>query len=171
MTALAAITPLSVGISQEFMRRAAPELAKDIVLQIGTARELAIGHYNLTDAQWDVLRQWAPFRALIAQAAEELAGPMGMNERIRRQARYALAMGGIADVVRVTSSEKTAAQHVLKGAEVLAEIAGVNTKSTSIGGQIASSGPLVSIVFSGGREVTVGVNPVIEGESSRVGGS
>lgn len=168
MTLPAAITPLSVGVSKDFMLKVAPELARDIVLQIGGARELAVNYYSLSEQQWDVLRQFAPFKALIAQASEELAGPMGMTERIRRQARYALAMGGIADLVRVTSSEKTAGQHVIRGTEVLAEIAGVNTKSTTVAGAIASSGPLVSITFAGGREVVVGVNAPIEGESKRI---
>lgn len=167
MTLPATVTPLSMGISQEFMRKAAPELAKDIVLQIGSARELAVGHYNLTEEQWLVLKGWGPFRALIAQANEELAGQMGMTERIRRQSRYALAMGGIADLAGVSSNAKTAPQHVIRAVEALAEIGGVTGKTMTSTGGVISSGPLVHIQFAGGRELVVGVNAPIEGQATR----
>lgn len=162
-------TPLEAEISHEFMRKQAPELAKDIVLGIGAAKELAVGFYGLTEPQWDVLRQWPAFRALIAQANEELAGAVGMTERIRRQARYALATGGIADMAARMSNPSTAAQHVVRAGEALAEIGGVTSKTVSAGGGVSSSGPLVHITFADGRSVEVGVNkPAIEGEAKRV---
>lgn len=162
-------TPIEAGISRDFMLNTAPELAKDIVLQIGSARELAVGHYNLSDAQWEVLKGWPAFRELIARANEELAGAVGMSERIRRQARYALATGGIAQMAGVMHSPKATPQNIIKAGEVLSEIGGVNTKSsTPAGAVINSGGSLISISFSGGRPVQVGVNAPIEGEATRV---
>lgn len=169
MTALTAQSPLSVGISLEFMRRKAPELAKDIVTRIAGARDLATGFYGLSDDQWDVLRQWDGFKELMRQAGEELAGPLGITERIRRQARYGLAEGGIADLFGIISDPKAAAQHRIKGVEVASEIGGVTGRTMGPvgGGSAGGGGPLVTIIMPDGRSLGIGVSqPAIEGSAS-----
>lgn len=160
MTLPAVVTPMSTGITQEFLHKVAPELARDIVLKIGGAKELATQFYSLTEEQWNALKAWPQFQKLVETAQEEFAGPLGMAEQIRRQARYALAMGGITDVVRVTSNPKSLPQHVLKGVEVLAEIGGINVKSAAQAGAVMSSGPLVQIIMPNGNELSVGLPPI-----------
>lgn len=168
MSVPAVQTPLSAGVTMEFLRRQAPELAKDIVAQIAGAKELATKHYALSEAQWDVLRVSPHFQQLVQRAMEELAGPLGMSEKIRRMARYGLAEGAMLDLFGIIANEKHGAQHRIKGIELAAEIAGVNAKTMGTGGAVVSHGPLVQIQFSGGREVTVGVNQPIDGEAKRI---
>lgn len=171
MTALTPTSPLSAGISLEFLRRKAPELAKDIVTQIAGARDLATGFYGLTDAQWDVLRHWDGFRDLLRQASEELSGPLGIAERIRRQARYGLAEGGIADLFGIIGDTKVAAQHRIKGVEVASEIGGITGRvSGPVGGSgVGGGGPLVTIIMPDGRSLGIGVSqPAIEGSATVV---
>lgn len=168
MSVPAVQSPLSAGVTMEFLRRKAPELAKDIVAQIDGARSLATTHYGLSDEQWEALRNSRHFQDLVRQAHEELAGPLGLNERIRRMARYGLAEQGMADLFGMIGDPKHGMMHRVRGLELAAEIAGVNAKSMGSGSAAVSHGPLVHIQFSGGREVTVGVNPPIEGESKKI---
>lgn len=167
MTALTAQSPLSVGVSLDFMRRKAPELAKDIVTRIAGARELATGYYGLSDAQWDTLRQWDGFKELMRQAGEELSGPLGIAERIRRQARYGLSEGGIADLFGIISDPKAAAQHRIKGIEVASEIGGITGRTMGpVGGGVGGGGPLVTIIMPDGRSLGIGSSqPAIEGSA------
>lgn len=162
-------TPLGVGIPHDFMRKKAPELAKDIVCQIGGAKELATGYYGLTEAQWEVLRTYPSFRELVQQAGEELAGPLGMAERIRRQARYGLALGGMTDLFAVIADPKQSGTTRVRGIEVAAEIGGVTGKnfSAAVGGGGGGGGPLVIINMPNGNTVGIGHAP-IDGSSHRL---
>lgn len=164
-----ASTPLSVGIPHDFLRKKAPELAKDIVCQIGGARELATSFYGLTAEQWDVLRQWPAFKELVRVAGEELSGPLGMAERIRRQCRYGLAEGGIMDLFAVIADPKQSGSVRVKGVEVAAEIGGVGGGKQTVvgGGTVGGGGPLVVINMGNGEKLSIGSAP-IEGSATRV---
>lgn len=161
-------TPLAAGVDPEFLRRKAPELAKDIVLKIGGARELATQAYNLSDAQWDALRVSPGFLELMRMTAEELSGPVGIAEKARRQARIAVAEYVIADMAAMSGDPKIGAQHRIKAGEVLIEVAGISGKSAVQQAAAGFGGPLVQIIMPDGRTLGIGIpnQPVIEGEKA-----
>lgn len=150
-------SPLSTGITVDFMRRQAPELAKDIVLQLGGAAELA-KMYGLDTLQWQALMNWPGFREIMRRAVEELAGPVGIGERIRRQARLALAEGGVADMAAIMGSSKAGEQHKVRAFEALADVAGMTGKTSSPSGGPVGGGPLVQINFPDGRQFGISLN-------------
>lgn len=162
-------TPLSAGISHDFLRRNAAELAKDIVLRIDGARNLAVLQYGLTDAQWQVLKAWPGFIEMVRAASEELAGPVGVAERARRQARLAIAEFGITDMATIMGDPNIGAQHRVKAFDSLAEIGGISGKAAVAQQAAGFGGPLIQINFPDGRSMSVGIaeQPAIEGEVSK----
>lgn len=160
-------TPASVGIDVKFLQRQAPELARDIVMRLDGARALA-HHYGLSDAQWDVLRQWPAFVELIQRATEELTGPLGEVERARRKARLAVAEFGITDMATLMGDPKVSPQHRVAAFSELKEIAGLSGKTNAAGAVAAGmGGPLIQINFPDGRQFGIAVNnAAIEGETA-----
>jgi hypothetical protein len=77
------------GVSLDFFRGKAAELARDIVMQIDGARALAHA-YGLSDDQWDALRNSPAFKQLVLDTQVSLQGADGTMERIRRKAGLAL---------------------------------------------------------------------------------
>lgn len=159
-------SPLEAGIEASFLRRTAPELARDIVLQIDSASNLAAS-YGLTPVQWASLRASPAFRQMISAAMEELAGPVGVSERVRRQARLVLAECGVLDMAALMGDPKVSAGHRVQAFSELKEVAGLSAKTaSSVGGGGGFGGPLIQINFPDGRQFGITVDQPASGEDT-----
>lgn len=172
------VTPTSVGISMEFMRRKAPELARDIVCQLDSAVNLAKS-YGINDAQWMVLRSWPAFRQMVQEANEELGGSAGTPERARRRAALAIAEVGVQDMATIMGDPKANHRDRISAFSELKDIAVLGSKqqiaaAATGGGPVGYGGPLIQIVMPNGAQLNVGEapkdteRPAIEGEATRV---
>lgn len=144
------LDPLSCGIPREFMRRQAPELARDIVAQLAPASKLA-EMYGLTTDQWEALKNWPSFRELVATTQMELGGSLGVYERIKRKAALALDTVGVLDVVALAGDAKVTPKDRLAAIDTLKELAGAGKASVSAAGAVVGGGPLIQIVMPGGQ--------------------
>lgn len=180
MTAVVQLTPTSVGISMDFMRRSAPELARDIVCQLDTAANLAKA-YGLTDAQWQVLRAWPAFRQLVKDTNEELGGSAGTLERARRKAALSVAEFVVQDMATISGDPKVNARDRIAAGQLLVDIGGVSAKTqqalATAGAPAGYGGALIQIFLPDGNQLHVGAAPpeesqlpVIEGEAKRIEG-
>lgn len=170
-------SPSDVGISVDFIRRKAPELARDIVCGLDGAAKLA-ATYGLSADQWEVLRHWPAFRQMVRDANEELGGPAGTAERARRRAMLAVAECVVHDMAVISGSERVAAKDRIAAAELLVEISGAAAKQQAAaaftGIPVGGGGPLIQIVMPNGAQLNVGeaapvpTVPVIEGEARRL---
>lgn len=175
------LTPASVGIPIEFMRRRAPELARDIVCQLDAASKVALT-YGLTEAQWDVLKVWPAFRQMVQEANEELGGSAGTTERARRKAALAISEVGVQDMAALMGDPKVPARDRINAFSELKDIACMGTKqqvAAAAAGGVAAvgwGGPLIQIVMPDGASLQIGEADVdqsrlpaaIEGEATRV---
>lgn len=169
------LSPSTVGITPEFLRRKGPELARDIVCQLDTASKLA-EMYGLSDVQWSVLRSWPAFVAMVKQANEDLGGPSGTIEKARRRAALAVSEVVVQDMATISGDPKAPYRDRIAAANLLADIGGVTAKQQAAlagAGGTAYGGPLIQIVMPDGASINVGVAepeeklPVIEGEVVR----
>lgn len=126
------LTPTDVGLDLEFMRRVAPEMARDIVCQLDNASKVAAS-YGLTDFQWGVLKEWPAFVQLVKNANEELGGTAGTLERARRKAALAVSEFGVTDAVAIMGDPKASHKDKLSALELLVEIGGVTLKAQGVG--------------------------------------
>lgn len=172
------LTPSDVGIDPAFLRRRAPELARDIVCGLDAASKLA-ATYGLTPEQWAVLKTWPAFRQMVAEANEELSGSAGTLERARRKAALAIAEVGVHDMAVIMGDAKVSARDRINAFAELREIAGIGGKpnpATGTMGGMGGYGPLIQIVMPNGTQLSVGEAPVepslrtIEGEATRIEG-
>lgn len=176
------LTPGAAGIAADFMRRKAPELARDIVCQLDSPESLARA-YGLTDMQWMVLKHWPSFQQLMRETTEELAGSAGTPERARRKAALAISEIGVHDMAVIMGDGKVSPRDRISAFDQLKDIACLGAKqvaaaaSASGGAAIGFGGPLIQIVLPTGAELYVGeaepvpqLLPVIEGEATRVDG-
>ncbi len=170
------MTPTSVGITMNFMRRQAPELARDIVCQLDRAANLAAS-YNLTPTQWEVLRVWPAFRQMVQEANEELGGSAGTLERARRRAALAVAEVVVQDMATISGDPKVAARDRINAAQLLADIGAVTAKQQAVvagAGGVGFGGALIQIVMPNGSHMQIGeAEPepklaVIEGQATRI---
>lgn len=173
------ITPATVGISIDFMRRTAPELARDIVCRLDSASNLALS-FGLTAVQWEVLKCWPAFVQMVQEANEELGGSAGTSERARRKAALAVAEVVVQDMAVISGDPKVAARDRIAAAELLKDVACLGSRAqvaaaAAGGAAVGFGGALIQIVMPGGGQLQIGeapvdrpVVPVIEGESERV---
>jgi hypothetical protein len=168
------ITPASVGISPEWLRRKGPELARDIVCQLDTPANLAFS-YALDANQWSVLKDWPAFRLMVAEANEELSGSAGTPERARRKAALAIAEVGVIDMAAIMGNPKASDKDRIAAFGELKDIGMLGSKQqaavVATGGAVGYGGPLIQIVVPNGGTVTIGeaepvapLLPAIEGE-------
>ncbi len=176
------VAPSSVGITADWMRRRAPELARDIVCQLDTASNLAKA-YNLTDIQWLALKVWPAFVQMVKDANEELGGSAGVTERARRKAALAVAEVGVQDMATLMGDPKVNPRDRIAAFDQLKDIAVMGSKqqiaaAAAVGGGGAAAGfggALIQIIMPGGAQLNVGEVepagnglPVIEGEAVAV---
>mgnify|MGYP006894097826 CR=1 FL=1 len=173
------LTPTSVGIHVDFVRRRGPELARDIVCALDSPANLAKS-YGLTEHQWAVLQVWPAFVQMVREASEELAGSAGTPERARRKAALAIAEVGVQDMAVIMGDPKVSPRDRINAFSELKDIAVLGSKqqiaaAASGGGPAIGGGPLIQIVLPSGAQLHVGeaakeeqLLPVIEGESERV---
>ncbi len=179
MNTVVQMTPSAVGISADFMRRRAPELARDIVCQLDTATNLAAA-YALSPVQWAILREWPAFKQMVAEANEELGGSAGTPERARRKAALAIAEVGVQDMAaimgdpKVQPKDRIAAFSELKDVAILGAKQQIAAASTAPGAG-GFGGPLIQIVMPNGGQLNIGevepapsLPPAIEGEATLV---
>ena len=168
------ITPASVGISPDWLRRKGPELARDIVCQLDTAPNLALS-YGLDANQWAVLKDWHAFRQMVAEANEELSGSAGTPERARRKAALAVAELGIVDMAAIMGDPKASHRDRIAAFGELKDIGmlGSKVQAAVVAGAAPAAGfggALIQIVVPNGGTVNIGeAEPVaplipIEGE-------
>lgn len=179
MTAVVQMTPASVGISPDWLRRKGPELAKDIVCQLDTASNLATA-YGLTAIQWSILKAWPAFVQMVREANEELGGSAGTVERARRKAALAIAEVGVQDMATIMGNPKANDRDRISAFDQLKDVAMLGTKQQlaaagAVAGGGGFGGPLINIILPNGSQLHVGevapaedVVPAIEGESTRV---
>lgn len=174
------MTPTSVGIPVDFIRRKGPELARDIVCELDSPANLARS-YGLDEHQWQVLKVWPAFVQMTRDAAEELGGTAGTPERARRKALLAIAEVGVQDLAVIMGDPKVAPRDRINAFSELKDIAVLGSKqqiaaAASVGGAaVGFGGPLIQIVMPNGAQLHVGqapaeekLVPVIEGESERI---
>lgn len=174
---LVQLTPTDVGISLDFMRRKAPELARDIVCKLDHASNLA-GSYGITDQQWMVLKTWPAFRLMVQEANEELGGSAGTPERARRKAALAISEIGVQDLATIAGDPRVTARDRINAISELKDIACLGAKqqiAAAAGGAVGSSfgGALIQIFLPNGNQLHVGEaavapRPIIEGEATLV---
>lgn len=171
------VAPSSVGIAPDWMRRRAPELARDIVCQLDTASNLAKA-YALTDIQWLALKVWPAFVQMVKDANEELGGSAGVTERARRKAALAVAEVGVQDMATLMGDSKVSPRDRIAAFDQLKDIAVLGSKqqiaaaaAVGGGGATAFGGALIQIIMPNGAQLNVGEVepagsglPVIEGE-------
>jgi hypothetical protein len=141
-----ALSPIQAGIDPEFMRKAAPELARDIVAKIDVASALAAAA-GLTPEQWETLRHWPGFQDLVKQAMTEMSGSLGVHERIKRKAAMVLDQVGVLDAATIAGDPKvnpTARMTALDFLRDCAEVGG-KAKTGFNGGGGGGGGPLIVI--------------------------
>lgn len=165
MTTPVVFTPAAAGITAEFMRRKAPELARDIVCQLDGAGNLAAS-YGLSEAQWSVLRSWPAFKELVRVAQEELGGGSGAAERARRKAALAVDQFGITDMAAIMGNEKAAHKDRIAAFKELREVGAIDGKNALAAAQAGLAGPLV-VIQMGNQQLSIGVEP-IEGTATEV---
>lgn len=153
------LSPTSVGISMEFMRRKAPELAADIVCQLDGAANLA-ATYGLTEVQWSVLKIWPSFQQLVKDANEELGGSAGTHERARRKAALAVAEMGVQDMATIMGDPKATPRDRIAAFSELKEVGmmGAKAQSAAAAGAVVGGfgGPLIQIIMPNGAKLNVG---------------
>lgn len=161
--ALPLVSPLAAGISHEFMRKAAPELARDIVAKIDTASALAAAA-GLDARQWEALKEWPGFKDLVRQAMTEMAGSLGVHERIKRKAAMVLDQVGILDAATLAGDPKVTPAVRVNALEFLKDVAEVGSKHKSgFAGGAGGGGPLIVINLPGQVPFAVDVaKPAIE---------
>lgn len=174
------LAPTAVGISPDWMRRRAPELARDIVCQLDTASNLAAS-YNLTDIQWLALKVWPAFVKMVKDANEELGGSAGVTERARRKAALAVAEVGVQDMATIMGDSKASPRDRIAAFDQLKDIAVMGAKqqvaaAAAVGGASAGfGGALIQIMMPTGAQLHIGEAeqvhnglPPIEGEATRI---
>jgi hypothetical protein len=154
------LTPIDVGLSPDFMRRTAPELARDIVLKLDTAAKLA-AERGLSPFQWDTLRQWPAFVQMVKNAHEDLGGIAGTVERARRSAQLAVAEYAVTDMVGIMGNPKAREADRIAATEVLMEIGGMTTQAQRAA---ASAAPGAAVNYGGGSLI----NFVSPGQSREI---
>jgi hypothetical protein len=178
------ISPSAVAISPDWMRRRAPELARDIVCQLDTAANLAKA-YGLSDTQWLVLKVWPAFIQMVKDANEELGGSAGVTERARRKAALAIAEVGVQDMATIMGDPKANARDRIAAFDQLKDVAVMGAKQQVAAASAAGTGsaggflgPLIQINMPNGASLSIGevepiANhlPVIEGEATKVEGA
>jgi hypothetical protein len=179
MNTVVQMSPAAVGIAPEFMRRIAPELARDIVCQLDTASNLAAMR-GLTPTQWAVLKEWPAFKQMVKEANEELGGSAGTAERARRKAALAISEVGVQDMAaimgdpKVNPRDRIAAFSELKDVAVLGAKQQIAAATAVGGGSTGFGGPLIQIVMPSGGQLNIGEIepepqlPAIEGEAERI---
>jgi len=172
------ITPVTVGISPDWLRRKGPELARDIVCKLDTASNLAIAA-GLNDQQWSVLKNWPAFQQMVAEANEELSGSAGTPERARRKAALAIAEIGVVDMATIMGDGKANHRDRIAAFEQLKDIAMLGSKQqaavAATGAPVGYGGPLIQIVVPNGATLNIGeaepvapLVPVLEGKATEV---
>lgn len=141
-------SPLSAGLTREFMTQRAPELARDIAAKLDSASALAKAA-GLTDPQWEALKRSNYFRDMVVHAQSELSGSLGVAELIRRQAGMALSQGGILEVASMASNVNVPPAVRLDSYEFLADLAKVSGKTQQGPSGGNGGGPLIQINFPG----------------------
>lgn len=126
---IAQLSPLDVGITMQFMKKQAPQLAQDIVLELEAASKLAASR-GLTDIQWDVLRIWPAFVQMVRDAKEELSGYNGQAVKAQRKAVLYMAELGVNDLADIAGDAKATNSDKLKAIEQLREVAGMVGKGS-----------------------------------------
>lgn len=152
--------PLSSGITLDFLRIKAPDLARDIICKIDKASSLA-DKYGLEPAQWEALRSSEFFLNLCRRMQADLAGAQGLQERIRIKALYALDETMVLELAAMGSNAGLAAGNRIDAIKELRELAGLVNKGNAGNANAgtaaqATSGPLVVIKMGDNREVHVG---------------
>lgn len=122
------LSPLDVGIPLTFMKKQAPILAQDIVLELEDASKLAADR-GLTDLQWGVLRIWPAFVQMVRDAKEELSGYNGQAVKAQRKAVLYMAEMGVSDLADIAGSPKATNTDRLKAIDQLREMAGMTGKA------------------------------------------
>jgi len=170
MNAVVQLSPSAVGIDPGFMRRTAPELARDIVCQLDTAANLAAGR-GLTPNQWLVLKVWPAFVQMVKDANEELGGSAGTGERARRKAALAISEVGVQDMAGIMGDLRASPRDRIAAFDQLKDVAGLNGKQVAAGAGAQgapAAGPLINIVLPGGVQVSVGETTVVPSASNIV---
>jgi hypothetical protein len=116
------------GVSLDFFRGKAAELARDIVMQIDGARALAHA-YGLSDDQWDALRNSPAFKQLVLDTQVSLQGADGTMERIRRKAGLALEHA-IPEIFGIITDAKASTNSRVAAFDSLKDAAGVKQNSS-----------------------------------------
>lgn len=149
-------SPLAAGVAVEWLQRSAPELARDIVMQLDGAAALAKA-YGLTPEQWAVVQTTASFKKLVEQAMIEMSGALGTQERIKRKAAMALDQVGILDAASMAGDPKINPAVRLGMLEFLADVAGATGKNQAPGAASGGGGPLIVIHMPGQSPTQIGV--------------
>lgn len=154
------LSPLSVGVSFEFLTRTSAELARDIVLGLDVPNKLA-EHYGLNPTQWAVLSVWPAFRDRLTKAKEELAGPAGVMERARRKAQLAVDEFVVMDMATISGNPKATNRDRIAAAQTLIDVGGMGSRAQTMiaaasPGATTFGGPLIQIVMPDGGTLGVG---------------
>lgn len=162
-------SPASVLIPIDFLRHKAPQLARDVAMQLAPGEYLA-EQWGLTRQQWDVLRNSQTFIDMVRRATEELASSDGLAEKIRRKAALAVD-NGLVDVVGIMTDPKASPNIRMTAFSELKELAGL-TKNATQAGSAGVSGPIIQINFGEGKDgktITVGEvdTPAVTQEGSK----
>lgn len=150
-------------IDYSWMRLKGPQLARDIVVELGTASSLA-RDYGLTPTQWERVRNDPYFRELVAKTKKDFEGKNQLVELAKVKAQYIMATYGVDELGNMISNATTPAGIRNDVIKTTMEIAGIGRRSAVEGG--GELPPLITIVLDGKERAYGG--RVIEGESNEV---
>lgn len=153
-------SPIAAGISEQFLRRDAMELARRIVAKMDDTLQLATS-MGLTELQWDVLRHHPHFERCLQEAQAEANSAQGLADRVRLKALMVLDQGGILDMAGVLVSPQSTPVNRIQAFNSLVEVSGLAKQKDQQANQVGG-GPLVQIVFPESLPATIKARVVSE---------
>lgn len=150
---------------------------QDLCAQI--AMELAAGlsspenikkRYEISDEKWDQLRTNDTFRAMVADAVQELQGDLNAKKRIQLKAAMAVE-DNMLELVSMINDDSLPAAARIDAHRHLTDLAEVGAKASRFQeSAVAKEGFTLVINFPSGEQVNVSPGPQpIEGKAEKVG--
>jgi len=106
--------------------------------------------YEITDAQWNVLRRSAAFRNMLKEAVQDWSGDLNAGKRITKKAEIMLE-DSLPVLHAITHNDETPSQHRLESVKQMAALAGRNAREAAGQGGGADGKATINIIIDTGK--------------------